>query len=167
MLRRLSLAAAPLAVACTLLVAACGSSSSSSSSGGSSSSASSSALTNSGGSFCDQTRSFVAQLGQLSKSLTSTTPGATPNVSAFKQLYGAVTSAIDQLDSSAPGEIASALHTMRGAYDAANGKVQSANTLQEMSTGLQSIDTAAVKTAGTQVQDYLKNTCGINPSATP
>jgi len=162
-------AATPLvALATTLALAACGSSNSSSSSSGAGSSAgASSSIAVGGGSFCDQTRSVIAQISQLGKSLVPTTPGATPNVAAFKQLIGTVTSAIDQLDGSAPGEIASAFHTFRAAYDQANTTVQSATTFDQMSNAFSNTDTPAVKSAGDQITAYLKNTCGINPSATP
>jgi hypothetical protein len=167
--RRLCCTAAPLAVVFSLLVTTCGgSSSTSSSAGGSSSSAASSAgVIKPGGSFCDQARSFVTQLSQLAKSSLGTVPGATPNVNGYKQLFGAVTSVVDQLDSSAPGEIATAMHTLRAAYDQANTSVQNATTLQEMGIALQSINATPVQNAATQLTTYLTSTCGINPSASP
>jgi hypothetical protein len=169
MSRRLSLATGIATLAAGLAISACGSSNSSTSSNGSSSSGSSSSggLTNTGGSFCDQTKSFIAQLAQLSKNYQSNAASATPNVNSFKQLFGAVTSAIDQLDSSAPGEIASAFHTMRAAYDQANSKAQGASSLNEIGTDFQGVSTQQVTAAGDQISAYLKNTCGINPSATP
>jgi hypothetical protein len=119
-----------------------------------------------GGSFCDQTRSLIAQVKQLSKSVV-TSPGATPDVTAFKQLLTAITSAIDSLDGSAPGDIATAFHTFRTAYDQANAAAQSATTFAQVGTAFSSVNTPAVKAAGDQITLYLKNTCGINPSATP
>jgi hypothetical protein len=163
--RRIVAAMAPLALALTIAVSACGSSSSSSSSGGSSSSSSGS-INVGNGSFCDQTRSAISQIDGLSKTLVPS-PGATPNVTGFKQLISSLTSAIDALDGNAPGEIASDFHTLRTAYDTANTQVQSATTIEQIGTAFSSVDTPAVKTATDNISNYLKNTCGINPSATP
>jgi len=157
------LAAAPLLA---LTLAACGSSSTSSSSGGSGATPTPGSISVGGGSFCNQTRSVITQVGQLGRSVIPS-PGATPNVTEFKQLLATVTSAVDTLDGSAPSEIATAFHTFRGAYDQANSQAQSATTLQEVGAAFSSIDVPAVKTAGDQISSYLKNTCGINPSASP
>jgi len=159
------------ALAAGYALVACGGSSSPSSSNGTSTSTSSStsssgSISVGGGSFCDQTRSVVAQVGQLAHSLTPS-PGATPDISGFKQLLGTVTSAIDTLDGSAPSDISSAFHTFRSAYDQANSQVQSATTFQQMGTAFSSIDTASVKAADSQITAYLQHTCGINPSASP
>jgi len=164
MRRPLVTTGALLAVAAGFTLTACGGSSSS---GGAGSTPTAVAINGGGGSFCDQSKNVVAQLAQLGKSLTPSSPGATPNVSGFKQLIAAADSAIDSLDGSAPGEIATAFHTLRTAYDQASAKVQTATTFQEMSSDLAGLDTPAVKTASDQVTAYFKNTCGINPSATP
>jgi hypothetical protein len=154
-----------IALAAGFALAGCGSSNSS---GGTSTPTPTSAgtISGGGGSFCDQTRSVIAQVKQLSKTVVAS-PGATPDVTAFKQLLTAITSAIDSLDSSAPGEIATAFHTFRTAYDQANTQAQSATTFQQVGTAFSAIDTPAVKAAGDQINLYLKNTCGINPSASP
>jgi hypothetical protein len=155
-----------LALATGLALAGCGSSNST---GGTSTTAtptSAGTISGGGGSFCDQARSVIAQIKQLSKAVV-TSPGATPDVTAFKQLLSAITSAIDSLDGSAPGEIATAFHTFRTAYDQANTQAQSATTFAQVGTAFSSINTPAEKAAGDQVTTYLKNTCGINPSATP
>ena len=165
MRQRLFKAVPVLALAMGFALAGCGSSNSS---GGSSTQTptSAGAISGGGGSFCDQTRSVIAQVKQLSKSVV-TSPGATPDVTAFKQLLTTITSAIDSLDGSAPGEIATAFHTFRTAYDQANTKAQTATTFQEVGTAFSAIDTPSVKSSGDQITAYLKNTCGINPSASP
>ena len=164
--RRFFIALAPVVLAAGLALSACGGSSGSS--GGSSSNGGGGGSINVGnGSFCDQTKSAIAQIEQLGKSFTPTSPGATPNVQGFKTLIAQLTSAIDQLDGNAPGEIASAFHTLRAAYDQANTQVQTATTLEQIGTAFQTVDTNAVKAAGDQITTYLKNSCGINPSATP
>jgi hypothetical protein len=167
MRERLFKAVPVLALATGLALAGCGSSNSS---GGTSTPTatptSTGTISGGGGSFCDQTRSVIAQVKQLSKAVV-TSPGATPDVTAFKQLLTAITSAIDSLDGSAPGEIATAFHTFRTAYDQANTAAQSATTYAQVGTAFSAIDTPAVKAAGDQITLYLKNTCGINPSASP
>jgi len=163
--RRFLMALAPVVLAGGLALSACGSSSSSS--GGSSNSGGGGSINVGNGSFCDQTKSAIAQIDQLGKSFAPTSPGATPNVEGFKTLIAQLTSAIDQLDGNAPGEIASAFHTLRAAYDQANTQVQTATTLDQIGTAFQTVDTDAVKTAGDQITTYLHNSCGINPSASP
>jgi hypothetical protein len=165
MRERLFKAVPVLALATGLALAGCGSSNSS---GGTSTATPTSAgtISGGGGSFCDQTRSVIAQVKQLSTAVVAS-PGATPDVTAFKQLLTAITSAIDSLDGSAPGEIATAFHTFRTAYDQANTAAQSATTYAQVGTAFSAIDTPAVKAAGDQISLYLKNTCGINPSASP
>ena len=165
MSRHLTVSGAIVALGAGLALAACGSSSTSgtSSSPGASSSSS---ISVGGGSFCDQTRSVIAQVTQLSKSLVPS-PGATPNAESFKQLLATITSAVDALDGSAPGEIASAFHTFRAAYDQANSRVQAATTFAEMGNAFSGIDQTSITTARDQIGSYLKTACGINPSATP
>jgi hypothetical protein len=169
-MRRQLSATATLAAIAALGLSACGGSSTGSPSSGPTTAGSSSPTLpgNPGGSFCDQTRAFIAQVKQLSTSLVApATPGATPNLTAYKQLIVAITSAVDQLDGSAPGAIASSFHTLRDAYDRASNQVQSAATLQQIGAAFQVIGTPAVKTADDNVTNYLKNTCGINSSPSP
>jgi hypothetical protein len=161
-----------VALAAALTLAACGGSNATSSTGGGGGGAGSASTPTSvtvgggGGSFCDQTVQIIAQLSQLGKSFIPS-PGATPNVASYKQLLGTVAAAIDALDSSAPGEIATDFHTFRAAYDQANTQVQSATTFTEISAAFASLNTPAVKAAGDHINTYLRTTCGINPSATP
>jgi hypothetical protein len=162
--RRLFASGPFLVLAAALTLAACGGSSATSSSGGSGSS--SSAISAGGGSFCDQTRTVIAQLGQLGKAIVPS-PGATPDVTSYKQLLSTVAAAIDVLDGSAPSEIASDFHTFRAAYDQATTQVQSATTFTEVSAAFTTLSTPAVKAAGDHISAYLQTSCGINPSATP
>jgi hypothetical protein len=168
-MRRQLFATATLAAIAALGLSACGGSPTGSPSSGPTTAGSSSHTPpgNPGGSFCDQTRAFIAQVKQLSSAQAPATPGATPNLTAYKQLIAAVTSAVDQLDASAPGAIASSFHTLRNAYDHASTQVQSAATLQQMGAAFQVIGTPAVTTAADDVNNYLKNTCGINSSPSP
>jgi hypothetical protein len=170
MRRQLLGATATLAVIAALGLSACGSSSTSSPSSGPTTAGSSSPTLpgNPGGSFCDQTRAFIAQVTQLSSGLVApATPGATLNLTAYKQLIVAIARAVDQLDGSAPGAIASSFHTLRVAYDQASTHAQSAATLQQIAAAFQVIGTPVVKTADDSVTNYLKNTCGISTSPSP
>lgn len=157
-----------LALATGLAMAGCGgsSSSSSSASGGASGTSTPTSISVGGGSFCDQTRSAIAQVTQLSHAITPTSPGATPDVMAFKQLIATIASAIDALEGSAPAEIASAFHTFRVAYDKAAAQAQTATTLTDLGNSFKVVGTPEVKAAGTQIRGYLQNTCGITPTPT-
>ena len=167
-MRRRALAPAVIATSVIgLSMVACGGSNSSSSSGSNGGSSPTATIQVGGGSFCDKTRSVIAQVSQLGKTLTPVTAGATPDVNGFKQLIATIASAVDALDGSAPGEIAPAFHTFRAAYDDASSKVQGATSFEQVTTALSSIDSTAVKSAGDQISSYLKTTCGINPSPAP
>jgi len=152
-----------LAGAAVLALSSCGSSSTPSSGAATavSTATPTSAAANGGSSFCVQAAAAVAQLSHTSAGFTHVSPGATPDVTSLKQLFATAASAIDALDSSAPSEIASAFHSLRAAYDTATAKVQSATTIQGVSAALSGISAASVSTAGTQITDYLKNSCGI------
>jgi hypothetical protein len=149
------------------MLSGCGSSTSTSSSGGSVSSGSSSSVPGSisvaGGPFCTQVASVISQFAQLGAAF-QTAPGATPNVNTFKQLIATEAQVIDQLDSSAPGEIASAFHTLRSAIDQANSQVQSATTFAQIGAAFSSFSSSAVTTANTAITNYFKNSCGISSS---
>jgi len=164
MSRRILLAITPVVLAAGLALSACGSSNSSSSNNNNGGGGS---VNVGNGSFCDQTKSAIAQIEQLSKSFVPATAGATPDVASFKTLIANVTSAIDQLDGNAPGEISSAFHTLRTAYDQANTQVQTATTLEQIGNAFSTVDTDQVKAASDQISKYLQNSCGINPSASP
>ena len=120
-----------------------------------------SAAANSGSGFCLQAATAVSQLSKVGAGLASTTPGATPSVASFQQLFAAATSAIDALDSTAPSQIASAFHTLRSAYDQANTQVHAATTFDQMSSSLDALNTTAISSADTQVTTYLQTSCGI------
>jgi len=157
-----------VAAAAGLFLTACGGSGTSSSSSSGSTSVPSTATSapaanNGGSSFCTQVGTDAAQLSHLGSGLAAS-PGAVPDISTYKELIGTVAQAIDNLDGSAPGEIASALHTLRTAYDQANSQAQSANTLQELSAAFIGLGSTSVKAAATSVTNYFKTTCGVNPS---
>jgi hypothetical protein len=165
-------AGATLLVAGSMALSACGSSSSSSSGASSSGASSSSAASVSipgGSSFCNQVASVVAQFSQIGSQLGSalvTSPGVTPNITPFKQLVATVAGVLDQLDSSAPGEIAASFHTLRGAFDQAATQVQSATSLAQISSAFAALSTPAVQAANTAVDGYVKGTCGVGTSTT-
>jgi hypothetical protein len=110
---------------------------------------------------------MVTQLTHLSAGLFNASPGATPNVVAYKQLIAGITSAIDALDSSAPSEIASAFHTLRAAFDQANTQAQSATTFTQVGAATSAISAPAVQTADTAITSYMKSSCGIGATPTP
>jgi hypothetical protein len=158
-------AGAFLATVAALALGGCGGSSTPSSSVGGSSPTSTPLISvPAGSSFCLQSASIAAQFAHASSSIFSVSPGATPSITAYQQAIAATTSAIDGLDSSAPGEIASSVHVLRVAYDQLNTQMQGATSLQQLATLFTSLDTPAIKAAGTAISDYLKNTCGITPS---
>ncbi len=99
-----------------------------------------------------------------------TSPGATPSVTAYKQLFATGASAIDSLDSQAPSDIASAFHTFRAAYDQANTQAQAATTFAQFGAVGAAFNTPAVTSASTQITAYMQGKCGITPApsaATP
>lgn len=169
MRRPLTTACAVLAMGAGLALSSCGGSSSTSSpAAGTSSTPSSQPISVGGGSFCQQILTFVGQIRQLSSgALGGTSPGATPNPSAYKQFFATIASAVDSLDGSAPGEIASSFHTLRAAYDQANTLVQNASTFEQMGTAFSALDSDAIQAANTNVQNYLTNTCGLHSTPTP
>lgn len=105
----------------------------------------------------------MAQFAHVGSAFAVTSPGATPNVNAFKQLLASGTSAIDSLDSQAPSEIASAFHIERVAYDQANAQAQSASTIADVGKVFASFGQPAVKSAASQVSAYISAKCGIAP----
>jgi hypothetical protein len=158
-----------LAGAAVLALGACGSSNNTTSSSGANqaTAAPTSAAANSSSSFCTQSASLLAQLAHLSAGLFSASPGATPDVTAYKQLLGNVVAAIDILDTTAPSEIASAFHTLRAAFDQANTQIQSATTIAQIGTATGAIAAPAVQTASTAITAYFKTSCGIGATSTP
>jgi hypothetical protein len=118
-----------------------------------------------GSSFCSAAAGIGAQLSHAATGLLGgLSPGATPDLAAYKQVIATTTAAIDGFDNAAPGAIASAFHTLRNAYDQANTAVQSATTLEQMSTAFTSLSTQAVRDAGTAITTYMTSSCGIVPS---
>ncbi len=158
-----------LAGAIALALSACGSSTTSSSSAATTqpTSAPTSAAANSGSSFCTQVGTVMAQLSHLSTGFSGASPGATPDVASLKQLIATADAAIDALDSSAPGDIASAFHTLRAAYDQANSQVQSATTIEQIAPAMAGFAAPAVATAGRSITAYMTTSCGITASPSP
>jgi hypothetical protein len=118
-----------------------------------------------GSSFCGAAAGLGAQLSHVSTGLfAGLSPGATPSLTAYKQLIATVTSAIDGFDNAAPSAIASAFHTLRAAYDQANTAVQNATSLQGIGTAFGSLSSQAVKDAGHAITAYMTSSCGIVPS---
>jgi hypothetical protein len=112
----------------------------------------------SGGSLCQQATSYRSEAAQMTAALGQ--PGAN-ELTTLKQLIGLATQAIDSLDGQAPSTIASAVHTLRGAFDQVNTNVQGLTTFSAQSAQavFAPIETAAVKAASTQVTDYFKTAC--------
>lgn len=118
-----------------------------------------------GSSFCSAAAGVSTQLSHVGTGLfAGLSPGATPSLTAYKQLIATTTSAIDGFDNAAPSAIATAFHTLRAAYDQANTAVQSATSLQDISAAFTSLSTQAVKDAGTAITTYMTSSCGIVPS---
>jgi hypothetical protein len=118
-----------------------------------------------GSSFCTAAAGIGAQLSHAATGLLGgLSPGATPDLAAYKQVIATTTSAIDGFDNAAPSAIASAFHTLRAAYDQANTAVQNATSFQEMSTAFTALSAQAVKDAGTAITAYMTSSCGIVPS---
>lgn len=147
-------------------LSACGGSTSTSSSGGGGASQTSAPAISipAGSSFCTEARGIGTQLSHIGSSIVGSSPGATPDVTAFHQIIATVTSAIDALDASAPSEIAAAFHTLRSTYDQLNTQAQSATTLEQVSAMFASLDTQAVKDADAAITSYLGTTCGVTPT---
>ena len=108
----------------------------------------------------------VSQFGKVASSFVSASPGATPDVNGIKQIIAAEAGLLDQLDSSAPSEIAPSFHTLKAAFDAASGQVQSATTLQQLGAAFSAFNTPAVTSAGTTISAYAKNSCGLSSTTT-
>ena len=121
-----------------------------------------------GGPLCTTILTCGGQRRQIgSGAFGGASPGATPNPTAYKQFFATITSAVDSLDGSAPGEIASSFHTLRASYDHANALVQSATTFEQMGTAFSALDSGAIQAANTNVQNYLTGTCGLHSTPTP
>jgi hypothetical protein len=159
---------AVVAVIAALAASACGSSSSptptpASSSAGASTTAPTASATvpavSGGGSFCQQAASYRSEAAQMTAAFGK--PGAN-QLANLKQLIGLIAQVIDTLDGQAPSAIASAVHTVRGAFDQVNTNVQGLTTYsaQSIQAALAPIETAAVKAASAQVTSYFKATCG-------
>jgi hypothetical protein len=159
---------AVVAVIAAFAASACGSSSSptptpASSSVGASTTAPTASATvpavSGGGSLCQQAASYRSEAAQMTAALGQ--PGGN-ELATMKQVIGLAAQAIDTLDGESPGAIASAVHTLRGAFDQVNTNVQGLTTFsaQSVQAVLGPIETAAVKAASTQVSTYFKTTCG-------
>lgn len=123
------------------------------------------AVGNNSSAFCTQAGVVVAGFANLATTLTPSSPGAAPNLTTFKQLIASGAAALDSLDSQAPGEIASAFHTFRTAYDQANTAAQAATTIDQFTNVFAPFNTPAVTTASNQIEAYLAGKCGITPAA--
>jgi hypothetical protein len=154
-------------VIAALAASACGSSSSrtptpASSSAGASTTAPTPTATvaavGGGGSLCQQAASYRSEAAQVTAAFAQ--PGAN-ELANMKQLIGLAAQAIDSLDGQAPSAIASAVHTLRAAFDQVNTNVQGLTTFsaQSIQAVFAPIQTAAVKAASTQVTDYFKTAC--------
>jgi hypothetical protein len=120
-----------------------------------------------GSSFCGQVVGLGAQLQHVSSGLLSTTPGATPNVNAYKQLFATATAAIDGLAGSAPSEISTQFQTLRTAYDQLNSQIQGVTTFTQLGTAISTLGTPAVTSAAQAITAYMTNTCGFKSTPTP
>jgi len=115
--------------------------------------------------FCQQAAQVAAQLTSLSAGLVGTTPGATPSVTTYQQIFASTAQAIDSLDGSAPSEIANAFHVVRAAYDQANTEVQAATSSADLGTAMSALSSSTLTTANTTISNYFTNVCGISASA--
>ena len=120
-----------------------------------------------GSSFCVQVLSLGAQLQHVSGGFLSSSPGATPDVNAYKQLLATVTTAIDGLAGSAPSEISAQFQTLRTAYDQLNTQVQGVTSFTQLGTVLSGLGTPAVTSAAKAITAYMTNTCGFKTTPTP
>jgi hypothetical protein len=158
MSRSIFSAGALLAVAAALSLSGCGSSSASTPTP-------TAAVGNNSSAFCTQAGQVETGIGSLGSALAQTTPGATPDLSSFKQLIARGATGFDSLDSQAPSDIASAFHTLRMAYDQANTAAQSATSIDQLSTIFASFGTPAVASAATEITAYIVTKCGFTPGA--
>jgi hypothetical protein len=151
------------------VLSGCGSSTptASSSGGGGATQSSVPTLSVPGGSFCGQVVGLGAQLQHVSSGFLSTTPGATPNVNAYKQLFATATAAIDGLAGSAPSEISTQFQTLRTAYDQLNSQIQGVTSFTQLGTAISTLGTPAVSSAAKAITAYMTNTCGFKSTATP
>jgi hypothetical protein len=147
-----------VAIAAGLSLSGCGSSSASTPTP-------TAAVGNNSSPFCTQAGLVVTEIAGLGSALAQTTPGATPDVNAFKQLIAKGATAFDSLDSQAPSDIASAFHTLRMAYDQASTAAQSATSIDQLSTVFASFSTPAVTSAGSEITAYMVSKCGFTPGA--
>ncbi len=151
------------------VLSGCGSSTptASSSGGGAATQSTVPTLSIPGGSFCGQVVGLGAQLQHVSSGFLSTTPGATPNVNAYKQLFATATAAIDGLAGSAPSEISTQFQTLRTAYDQLNSQVQGVTSFTQLGTAISTLGTPAVSSAAQAITAYMTNTCGFKSTPTP
>jgi hypothetical protein len=120
-----------------------------------------------GSSFCGQVVGLGAQLQHVGSGFLSASPGATPDVNAYKQLFATATSAIDGLAGSAPSEISSQFQTLRSAYDQLNRQVQAATSFTQLGAAFSTLGTPAVSSAAQAITAYMTNTCGFKSTPTP
>jgi hypothetical protein len=120
-----------------------------------------------GSSFCGQVVGLGAQLHHVSSGLLSASPGATPDVNAYKQLFATATTAIDGLAGSAPSEISTQFQTLRSAYDQLNSQIQRATSFTQLGTAFSTLGTPAVTSAAQAITAYMTNTCGLKSTPTP
>jgi hypothetical protein len=152
-------AGALVAVAAGLSLSGCGSSSTSTPTP-------TAAVGNNSSAFCTQAGLAVTQIAGIGSALAPATPGGVPDLNSFKQLIARGATAFDSLDSQAPSEIASAFHTLRGAYDQANTAAQSATSIDQLSTIFASFSAPAVTSAGTEITAYMASKCGFSVPGT-
>ncbi len=103
----------------------------------------------------------------VSSGLVSASPGATPDVNAYKQLFATATAAIDGLAGSAPSQISTQFQTLRTAYDQLNSQIQGVTSFAQLGTAFSTLGTPAVTSAAKAVTAYMTNTCGLKSTPTP
>jgi hypothetical protein len=103
----------------------------------------------------------------VSSGFLSASPGATPDVNAYKQLFATATTAIDGLAGSAPSEISTQFQTLRSAYDQLNSQIQGVTSFTQLGTAFSTLGTPAVSSAAKAITAYMTNTCGFKPTPTP
>jgi len=109
-----------------------------------------------GSSFCNSAQSLTQFL-----SLAGSPSGT--DLQTIKNQLQTLTAAIDQMDSNAPSDIASDMHSLRQAIDQSNTKAQSASNTDQIGSafGSQS-SSSALNDAGNRVTAYVQQHCGIN-----
>ena len=148
---------AAVALASLAALAACG---------GSSGSSSSSSSSGNGSGFCDQAQQVSTDLTGLSAAFAASASGtSTPDPGAFKQLMQQGAQDLDNLDSQAPSDIATAFHHLRTVFDQVNQQIQSAGSFDDMQSPLAALSDSSVQTDETTVNNYMTNTCHITPAA--